>query len=141
MCAPGTQRTRFSVCVSLQVADFIVAGRLNAKIDKVAGVIETCRYGGGLTSVYCHCHCLHLGTRYSPCVVSTAYGHRVLSACCVSQPFPICCVCMLILVACSTAGLCVRGQSGMPAVTGKRSTTARTGFTLFVFMCGNVETR
>ncbi len=31
-----------------EVSDFIVAGRLNAKIDKVAGIIETNRWVGEL---------------------------------------------------------------------------------------------
>ncbi len=32
--------------LDLELAELIVAGRLNAKIDKVAGVVETSRCGG-----------------------------------------------------------------------------------------------
>ena len=38
-----------------ELADFIVAGRLPAKIDKVAGVVETNRWAGWLAGCVCWC--------------------------------------------------------------------------------------
>ena len=43
--------------IDSELADFIVAGRLTAKIDKVAGVVETNRW---VISMFDHCYLMML---------------------------------------------------------------------------------